>query len=123
MSEAEYLPSSRVKSDLDLAIDALVDDVSEMHPNLAQETLRERISTCVREYMPSEDDGDTEGDEEEGAGAMGKAKGLAKQALGTVTRNEEMQAEGRLEREGAATEGNRAYFRSLIDKTNSNKGG
>ena len=42
---------------------------------------------------------------EKGREAMDRAKGLAKEAAGTVTGNEDMKAEGRLEREeGAAGE-------------------
>src|SRR5215210_3108642 len=52
-----------------------------------------------------------------------KAKGLAKEAAGTVAGNEETKAEGRLEREGDTTEGNKAYFRNLIEETNRRAGG
>jgi uncharacterized protein YjbJ (UPF0337 family) len=61
-------------------------------------------------------------------GAMEKAKGMAKEAAGEVLGNEEMKAEGRAERgeestfEGQPTEGNREYFRKLIEKTNERSG-
>ena len=116
MSEAEHLPDRKIKSDTDLAIEAFIDDVSEIHPNVDREGLREGISELVREYVPGEDEGDEE--EEEKAGVTAKAKGLAKEAAGVVVRNEEMKAEGRLEREGETVEGNRAYFRSVIEETN-----
>jgi uncharacterized protein YjbJ (UPF0337 family) len=52
-----------------------------------------------------------------------KAKGLAKEAAGSVMGDEEMKAEGRAEREGTeghreGTEGHKAYFRNLIEETN-----
>ena len=61
-------------------------------------------------------------------GAMEKAKGLAKEAVGKVIGDEEMKAEGHAERgeestsEGQPTEGNREYFRRLIEKTNERNG-
>ena len=62
-------------------------------------------------------------------GAMEKTRGLAKEAAGKVIGDEEMKAEGRAERgeeitsEGQPTEeGNREYFRSLIEKTNERSG-
>jgi uncharacterized protein YjbJ (UPF0337 family) len=117
VSEAEHLPDRKLKSDTDLAIEAFVDDVSEIHPNVDREGLRERISELVREYVPGKDEGEEE-EEEEKAGVTDKAKGLAKEAAGVVVRNKEMKAEGRLEREGETVEGNRAYFRSVIEETN-----
>ncbi len=60
---------------------------------------------------------------EEGPGAMDKAKGLMKEAAGAVTGNEERKAEGRAEREGGAAEGNKAYFRGVIEKTNERSAG
>jgi uncharacterized protein YjbJ (UPF0337 family) len=116
VSEAEHLPDRKIKSDTDVAIEAFVDDVSEIHPNVDREGLREGISELVREYVPGEDEGEEE--EEEKAGVTDKAKGLAKEAAGVVVRNKEMKAEGRLEREGETVEGNRAYFRSVIEETN-----
>ena len=62
---------------------------------------------------------------EQEPGAAQKAKGLAKEAAGTVMGDEEMKAEGRAEREGTeghtereGTEGHKAYFRKLIEETN-----
>jgi uncharacterized protein YjbJ (UPF0337 family) len=124
VSEAEYLPDRKIKSDTDLAIEAFVDDVSEVHPNLDREEFREGISELVQEYVPGEDEGAEEEEKEEnGAGAMDKVKGLAKESAGVVMRNEEMKSEGRLEREGGTAEGNRAYFRSRIEETNKRAAG
>jgi uncharacterized protein YjbJ (UPF0337 family) len=53
---------------------------------------------------------------EESQGAMDKAKGLIKEAAGTVTGKEDMKAEGRSER--GAAEGNKEYFRSVIEESN-----
>ncbi len=47
-------------------------------------------------------------------GAMEKAKGMAKQAAGAVTGKERMKAEGRIEREGYATEGHKKYYRTVV---------
>ena len=47
-------------------------------------------------------------------GVLGKAKGMAKEAAGTVVRNERMKAEGRIEREGDDTEGHKKYYRAVI---------
>ena len=60
---------------------------------------------------------------EQEPGAAQKAKGLAKEAAGTVMRDEKMKAEGRAEREGTeehreGTEGHKEYFRNLIEETN-----
>ncbi len=60
---------------------------------------------------------------EEGPGAVDKAKGLAKEAAGAVTGNEEMKAEGRAEREGGAAEGHKDYFRGVIEKTKERSAG
>ncbi len=60
---------------------------------------------------------------EEDPGAVDKAKGLAKEAAGAVTGNEQMKAEGRAEREGDATEGNKDYFRDVIEKTKERSAG
>ena len=117
MSEDQQLPGGKVKSDKDLAIDSFADDILKIYPNLDREELREQISACVQEYVPDEG-AEEEGEEEQGAGTIGKAKGLIKQAAGAVMRNEEMKAEGRLEREGETVEGNKAYFRSVIEETN-----
>ena len=53
---------------------------------------------------------------EQEPGAAQKAKGLAKEAAGTVMGDEKMKAEGRTERKG--TEGHKAYFRKIIEETN-----
>ena len=53
---------------------------------------------------------------EQEPGAAQKAKGLAKEAAGTVMGDEEMKAEGRAEREGS--EGHKEYFRKIIEETN-----
>ena len=53
---------------------------------------------------------------EQEPGAAQKAKGLAKEAAGTVMGDEKMKAEGRTEREGP--EGHKAYFRKIIEETN-----
>jgi hypothetical protein len=58
--------------------------------------------------------GKGEGVAENEPGAMEKAKGMAKQAAGAVTGNEQMKAEGRIEREGYDTEGHKKYYRSVI---------
>ena len=50
-------------------------------------------------------------------GAMEKVKGMAKQAAGAVMGNEEMKAEGRIEREGDTTEGHKEYYRSVIEES------
>ena len=47
-------------------------------------------------------------------GAMEKAKGMAKEAVGKVMGNEEMEDEGHAEREGDATEGHKEYYRTVI---------
>lgn len=39
---------------------------------------------------------------------------MAKEAVGKVMGNEEMEAEGRAEREGDAAEGNKEYYRRVI---------
>ena len=62
---------------------------------------------------------------EQEPGAAQKAKGLAKEAAGTVMGDEEMKAEGRAERKGSegpaereGTKGHKAYFRKIIEETN-----
>jgi hypothetical protein len=126
VAEAEHLPDKKTKSDTELAVDTFVDGILETHPNLDREEFREGIRARVQEYVPDEDEGaedegaeeEEEEEEEKRAGATVKAKGLAKQAAGAVVRDEETKAEGRIEREGGTAEGNRAYFRSLIEETN-----
>ena len=58
---------------------------------------------------------------EQEPGAAQKAKGLAKEAAGTVMGDEEMKAEGTAEREG--TEGHKEYFRKIIEETNKRSSG
>ena len=118
VTESDHLPDRKIKSDTEVAIDEFVGTMSDIHPNLDQEELREQVSSCVQQYVPGEGEDAEEEEEENGVGAMSKAKGLAKEVAGTVARNEEMRAEGRLEREGGTTEGNKAYFRGLIEETN-----
>src|SRR5829696_9936208 len=67
---------------------------------------------------------------EQESGAAQKAKGLAKEAAGTVMGDEEMKAEGRAEREGSegpaereGTEGHKEYFRKIIEETNKRSSG
>ena len=50
-------------------------------------------------------------------GAMKKAKGIAKEAVGKVVRSEDMKAEGRAEREGDTTEGHKGYYRRVIKES------
>ncbi len=52
---------------------------------------------------------------EKGREAMEKAKGLAKEAAGTVAGDEEMKAEGRAAREGGA--GEEKEVRSIIKES------
>ncbi len=119
VTESEHLPNRKIKSDTELAIDEFVGTMSDIYPNLDQEELREQVSSCVQEHVPGEGEGAEEEEEEKnGVGVMSRAKGLAKEAAGAVTRNEETKAEGRLEKEGGTTEGNKAYFRSVIEETN-----
>ncbi len=47
-------------------------------------------------------------------GMAEKAKGMAKEAAGTVMGDEEMKAEGQAEREGSAAEGHKDYYRRVI---------
>ena len=58
---------------------------------------------------------------EQEPGAAQKAKGLAKEASGTVMGDEDMKAEGRAEREGS--EGHKEYFRKIIEETNKRSSG
>ena len=50
-------------------------------------------------------------------GVTEKAKGLAKEAAGAALGDEEMKAEGRSLREGAAR-GSKEYFREVIEESN-----
>jgi len=67
---------------------------------------------------------------EQEPGAAQKAKGLTKEAAGTVVGDEEMKAEGRAERKGSegpaereGTEGHKEYFRKIIEETNKRASG
>jgi uncharacterized protein YjbJ (UPF0337 family) len=55
----------------------------------------------------------------QGEDALDKAKGLAKEAAGIVTGNEEMKAEGRAEREESSAERGREDIREIIRESNS----
>ena len=50
-------------------------------------------------------------------GAMKKAKGVAKEAVGKVVRSEGLKAAGRAEREGDTTEGHKEYYRRVIKES------
>jgi hypothetical protein len=41
------------RSDTELAIDAFVDSMEEIHPNLDREEFRDAISTCVHDALDS----------------------------------------------------------------------
>ena len=67
---------------------------------------------------------------EQEPGAAQKAKGLAKEAAGTVMGDEEMKAEGRAEREGTegpaereGAEDHKQYFRKIREVTNRRSSG
>ena len=47
-------------------------------------------------------------------GAMEKAKGMAKEAVGAVVGDEERKAGGRAEREGETTGGPKEYYRRVV---------
>ncbi len=51
---------------------------------------------------------------EQEPGMAEKAKGMTKEAAGTVVGDEEMKAQGRAEREGDSAEGSRGYYREVI---------
>ena len=51
---------------------------------------------------------------ENGPGAMEKVKGMAKEAVGAVVGDEERKAEGRAEREGETTGGDKEYYRRVV---------
>ena len=58
------------KSDTELAIEAFVDSIEEIHPNLDREEFRDAISTCVHDALDSAgdeegSDGEDESDDEE----------------------------------------------------------
>ncbi len=83
-SEAEHLPKSKISSDTDLVIETFVDDMLGIHPNLDREEFRDKISRCVQEYVPDEEDNEEEDNAEEEKGLTDKAKGLLRKAAGTV---------------------------------------
>ena len=62
MSESEYIPGG--KSEEELAVDAFVDSMMEIYPNLDREEFRETINGCVRDAVGTEN-GEEEGEEEE----------------------------------------------------------
>ena len=72
VTESEHLPDKRIKSDTELAIDTFVDDILEIHPNLDREEFREAINGYVEQYVPAENEGEEEEQEEQGL--MDKAK-------------------------------------------------
>ena len=54
-----------------MAIEAFVDSIEEIHPNLDREEFRDAVSTCVHDALDSaggkeESDGDDDSDDEEG---------------------------------------------------------
>ena len=51
-------------------------------------------------------------------GKLQKAKGIAKEAAGTVIRSEGLRAQGRAERQEPAQEELRRYFRKVIEQSN-----
>ena len=53
------------KSDTELAIEAFVDSVEEIHPNLDREEFHDAISRCVDEALDSADGGEESDGEEE----------------------------------------------------------
>ena len=58
------------RSDTELAIEAFVDSMEEIHPNLDREEFRDAISTCVHDALESasgqeESDGEDDPDDEE----------------------------------------------------------
>ncbi|HLL57004.1 MAG TPA: hypothetical protein VK359_03675 [Rubrobacteraceae bacterium] len=58
------------RSDTELAIEAFVDSIEEIHPNLDREEFRDAVSTCVHDALDSADgkeesDGDDDSDDEE----------------------------------------------------------
>ena len=66
MTDAEHLPDKKVKSDTDLVIDSFVDRMLQMHPSLDRVEFHEKISSCVHEHLPDEDEGEEdEGEEDE----------------------------------------------------------
>lgn len=60
MSESEHLPKS---SEEELATEAFVDRITEIHPNLDSEELRENINEYVRDAIKAAE-GEEEGEED-----------------------------------------------------------
>ena len=59
------------RSDTELAIEAFVGSIEEIHPNIDREEFRDAISACVHDALDSaggeeESDGEDESDDEEG---------------------------------------------------------
>ncbi len=65
MTEADHLPDSKLQSDTEMAIDALVDSLLTLHPNLDGEELRQRIRGCVQEHVPDESPEEEEKEEQQ----------------------------------------------------------
>ncbi len=68
MKVPESIPG---RSDTELAIEAFVDSIEEIHPNIDREEFRDAISTCVHDAIDSaggeeESDGEDDSDDEEG---------------------------------------------------------
>jgi len=61
VSESEHLPG---KSDRELAIETFVDRMMDIHPSLDREEFHNAISGCVNEALPSDEDGENDGDEQ-----------------------------------------------------------
>ena len=55
---------------------------------------------------------------EQEPGKMEKAKGRAKEVVGTAIRNEGMRAQGRAQRQEPAEAGLKRYFRKVIEESN-----
>ena len=62
MKVPESIPG---RSDTKLAIEAFVDSIEEIHPNIDREEFRDAISTCVHDALDSAG-GEDESDDEEG---------------------------------------------------------
>lgn len=76
MSEADHLPDKKVKDETDLALEAFVDDIHQIYPDLDREEFRRAMEGYVEQYVPDygeEEDGGEEEEEEE-RGLMQKAK-------------------------------------------------
>ena len=61
MSESEHMPGG--KSEEELAIDAFVDSMMEIYPDLDREEFREAINGCVRDAVGTENGEEEEGEE------------------------------------------------------------